>query len=438
MRWPWQRGGEERRAITSTPWAGPEWASGGPPPWQGVSQERAMACIPVFGAVRFLADNIAALAPGLGLYKLGPKDIAVRQPTPSLFSTPSIHGTLVDWLHKAVISMGYHGDAIGLVTQRDYYGFPTMCEWLSPPNVVTLDRAIEGPGSYVDPRWYWWGRPMDPRDLLHIPWFCLPWRVRGLSPMAAFATTVGVNLSAQQFSLEWYNNGGVPPGTFRNIEQRVLPADAEDLMDRLTRRIRSRKPLVFGADWEYTPIAVSPNEAKFVETMQLTATQIATVYGVPPEKIGGTTGHGLYYNTVEQNSIDCLNYTFRPWLTRFEYAFSTCFPRGYFVRFDTSEFLRVDAKTRAEIDALSLGFQQMGWKSRDEVRNSYNLPPAGTVGRPDTGAPPSTGQSIGNGQSPPKGGAPTPGTSSAAAEPLSRGMMRDRMTTNGNGVRTDF
>jgi HK97 family phage portal protein len=346
--------------------------------------------VAVWGAVRFLADNISSMAPGLGLYKSGKNGIAEKQPTPALFANPSIHGELTTWLHRLMLSLCLEGNGIGLITARDRFGFPVAIEWLNPINVVTLDRAIEGPGSYVDPRWYWWGRPMDPADLLHIPWFVLPWRVRGLSPVGAFATTAQVGLGAQSYAAQWYEQGGVPPGTFRNTTQKVLPEDAAEIGNRIARRLHTRQPLIYGSDWEYTPITIAPHEARFIETTQLTATQIAVIYGVPPDKIGGTTGDSLTYATVEQNSLDCLTYTFRPWLTRIEYALSTCFPRGYFVRFDTSEFLRVDAKTRAEIDALSLGTTQFGWKDRNEVRGSYNLAPSAT---PPVTPPPAAPQS---------------------------------------------
>jgi len=431
--WPFSRRNaqEEQRAIESLSWmpmGGPEGGAGGPAPWD-LSAEGALRLVPVWGAIRFLADNISSMASGLGLYKLRPgSDIAVRQPTPALFQNPSIHGTLVDWLSKLVISSASDGNGIGLITQRDRFGFPTMVEWLNPNNVVVLDRAIEGPGSYVDPRWYWWGRPVDPANLLHIPWFCLPWRVRGISPLSAFMSVAQIGLGAQKYAREWYEQGGVPPGTFRNTTQKVLPDDAWEIGNRLSRRLNNRQPLIYGMDWEYTPITIAPHEAKFIETTQMTATQIAVVYGVPPDKIGGITGDSLTYATVEQNSLDTLTYTFRPWLTRYEYAFSTCFPRGYFVRFDTAEFLRVDAKTRAEIDALSLGFQQPGWKDRNEVRASYNLAPSAAPIPPSPTAPfnPSS-----NGQ-----GRPAPGNQAAEGQPdAAFSTSRSRWTaSNGHHV----
>ena len=55
-------------------------------------------------------------------------------------------------------------------------------------------------------------------ELVHIPWFTLPGRVWGLSPLGAFATTVATGLSAQEYTREWFESGGVPPATFKNVE----------------------------------------------------------------------------------------------------------------------------------------------------------------------------------------------------------------------------
>jgi HK97 family phage portal protein len=112
-----------------------------------------------------------------------------------------------------------------------------------------------------------------------------------------------------------------------------------------------------------------------VETAKLTATQIAVIYGVPPEKLGGTTGNTLTYTNVEAASIDYLMFSLRPWLVRVEAALSTLFPRGTYVKFDTTEMLRTDAKTRAEIDAISLGSNPPAYRTPDEVRADHDWAP---------------------------------------------------------------
>ncbi|MGO9153026.1 hypothetical protein [Mycobacterium sp.] len=78
--WPWTR--RTQPESRTMPWggdAGPGWGAGGPSPWQSNDPEHAMRMVAVWGAVRFLADNISAMAPGLGLYKLDKGgEIAVR------------------------------------------------------------------------------------------------------------------------------------------------------------------------------------------------------------------------------------------------------------------------------------------------------------------------------------------------------------------------
>ena len=368
--WPFKRAEVEQRAISQWPWD-----IGGPPPYaqRAISVERCLSLVPVFSAVRLLADSIASLSPVL--YKTGAHGLPVRQPDPPLFIAPSVHGTLPDWLHRAVVCMALHGDAIGIIAETSYDGWPTMVEWLDPQQVVTQDSNRFGPGSYMDPLWYWYGQAL-PRDrLIHVPWFTMPYRVRGLSPIAAYAATAHVGLASQDYAAQWYEQGGVPPGTFQNVKQTVSKEDADLITARITARLQTRKPLVYGADWSYTPIAVSPNEARFIETMQLTATQIATIYGIPPEKIGGTTGKSLTYSTVEMNTLDYLTFSLRPWLVRLEKAFTKLFPRGQYVKFDTSEMLRADTKTKAEIAALSLGTPSQPWLTQDEVRADYDRPP---------------------------------------------------------------
>ena len=402
---------EERRAIEDFDWVD----ASRPPTSKTIDVNRALSLVPVFGAIRLLADSVSSLPPIL--YKRDKDGIPRRQGVPSLFRNPSVHGTLPDWLFRAVFSMAAQGDAFGLITQRDYYGFPTMVEWLNPDRIVIQDAFLTGPGSYMQPIWWWWGRQIkytsNPQtsELIHIPWFTMPYKVRGLSPIGAFQATAGIGLGAQEYARSWFDNGGVPPGFFRNSGLTISQQDGESLVQKFTAKLRSRKPLVLGKDWDYEPIAIKPHEADFVNTMKLTATEVATIYGVPPEKIGGATGTPYTYTTAEQGSIDYLKYSVRPWLVRLEAALSKLFPIPYYVKFDVTELLRTDAKTQAEVDALNLGGG--GYRQVDEVRVSRDLPPMANgqgqgLAQPNSSqsqqvppqqVPPNNGQVTGSGQS---------------------------------------
>lgn len=353
----WRRP-EEQRTITGLPWD-----VGGQLPIKQVSTEQALSLVPVFGAVRLLASQISTL-PLQTYRKVG--DGRVKIPTGSLFSQPSAHGTSYAWLHRCVTSLALRGNAYGLITARDNMGYPTMIEWLHPDHVQVQDQAMSGPGSYSMPIWYWMGRVVPTEDMVHIAWFTVPYRVKGLSPIEACASVVSTGVSAQVYTADWFNNGAVPPGKFKNTQKTVNQVESDEIKARLTAAIRSRKPLVYGADWEYDPIAVGANEARFIETLQLNATQIASIYGIPPEMLGGSTGNSLTYSTVEQNSINFVKFTLRPWLELIEETFSQLLPRPQYVKFNIEALLRGDLTTRMNAYRAA---RDIGLNNIDELRN---------------------------------------------------------------------
>ena len=359
----WRRT-EEQRVITGLPWD-----VGGQLPVKPVTTDQALSLVPVFGAVRLLASQISTL-PLQTYRKVG--DSRTKIPTGSLFTNPSAHGTSYAWLHRCVTSLALRGNAYGLITARDNMGYPTMIEWLHPDHVQVEDQALSGPGSYSQPIWYWMGRIVPTEDLVHIAWFTVPYRVKGLSPIEACAATISTGVSAQVYTADWFNNGAVPPGKFKNTQKTVSQPESDEIKARLTAAIRSRKPLVYGADWEYDPIAVAANEAKFIETMQLNATQIASIYGIPPEMLGGSTGNSLTYSTVEQNSINFVKFTLRPWLELLEETFSQLLPRPQYVKFNVDALLRGDLTTRMTAYQTA---RQIGLNNIDELRNLEDWAP---------------------------------------------------------------
>lgn len=374
----------EYRAITSVPWN-----AGGPLGSPTGSIERATSLAPVFACVRFLADCVSTLP--LDRYRLNADGRSTKLPKHGLLLNPGIRGTVVEWLHRAVVSMALRGNAFGLILEEDSYGIPTTIEWLHPDWVTVEDAAQSGPGSYWQPIWRVHGQVVNAADIIHIPWFPVPGKVLGLTPIQAYAQTINVGITAMDYSETWFANGGVPPGKFKNSAKRVDPDEAEVITDRLVTRIKTGRPLVYGADWEFEPIAIQPAEARFIETMRLTATTIAAIYGVDPTYVGGDAGsQSVTYANVESRFIQILTTCLRPWLERIEAVLSSLYPKPQEVRFDVDSFLRTDAKTRAEINSLALGGRGAAWRTVDEVRRTDNLPPLGpedVVGSPSTAAP---------------------------------------------------
>lgn len=354
----------ERRNI-AFPWStGDDVASPG-----SIGPDAALRLGAVFAAGRLLASNVSALP--IQTYRRS-GDARESLPLPSLLAAPSVQGTRRDWVFRAMTSLAYRGNAVGLIVARNANDYATGLEWLNPDEVSVEDSQPYGPGSFRQPIWRWRGQVVSPEDLVHIPWFTLPGRVWGLSPIAAYASAVSTGLAAQDFSREWFDSGGVPPGTFANASQTVAQSDAEIISKRIVSAIRKRRPIVYGKDWTYTPISISPNEAKFVETMRLTASQIAHIYGIPPEMIGGETGKSMTYSNTEMEGVDFVRFTLLPWLTTLESHLSALLPRGQYVRFNVDALVRPDAETRYSNYEKA---RKIGLLSIDEIRALEDLPP---------------------------------------------------------------
>jgi HK97 family phage portal protein len=353
----------EQRAINTVPWN-----VGDDRRRQPVTFDRAASFGAVFGAWRYLADQIATL-PVHGYRDLGDRRQRMNS-LPQLFQQPAVQGTLVEWLYRAVVAMASRGNAVGLVTDRDGFGFPTGIEWTNPDDWRVDDQPPGG--SVAQPTWWMSGRRIPTEDVVHIPWFPVPGKIWGLSPMAAYAATVQAALGAQEFSADWFAKGGTPPGTMKNEALELDPDAAEQIKTRLVRSIRRHEPFVHGKDWTYTPLEIAPHEAKFIESQRLGATQIAAIYGVPPEKIGGEAGGALTYNTVELNQISAQTDAVRPWVTKLEAKFAQLLPERQYVRFGMDAVVRADTLTRHRVYEID---RKIGLRSIDEIRELEDLEP---------------------------------------------------------------
>lgn len=357
MKWPWSK--PETRAIDSVPWdmGGTLGANA------SVSQSTALSLAPVYAANRLLAASVSTL-PLKAYRRLGDERVPMGS-LPQLFDRLVTSGEVVPWLHRCVTSLGLRGNAYGYITSRDGYGYPTDISWLNPA-AVSVDDATGVPVWRVN------GQPVAREDIFHIPWFTLPGETLGLSPLAAFAAIMNGGLAAQRYGNDWYAAGGIPPGTFKNTAKAVTQDDARTIKTRLVAAIRTREPIVYGSDWEYQPITVKPAEAQLVESTRMTANQVAAIYGVPPEMIGGETGKSMTYQNVEQQSLNFVQFTLRPWLVTLETAFSSILPDRQYVKFNADALIRADLSTRHEVYRID---REIGLRSLDEIRALEDLPP---------------------------------------------------------------
>lgn len=309
-----------------------------------VSEGKATYLGPVLAAIRHIVDYGATLP--LDFYRKVDEKTRVPVATPRLFARQDEPGGVgvESWIGQALYGLAVHGNAVGWASDFDGWGYPLNVTWLKRDDWAWDDTAK---------RWYIFGGPVPFANVVHIPWIVPSGKRLGLSPIEHYSAIISAGLSAQEYA-DMKRGGGLPPLTLANENQTLDPDVADKVSDRLAARLALGKPFVHGKDWKLTANTIPPNHAQFIETLKLSANQIAAIYGIDPTEIGGQAGNSLTYSTEELRQIRRAA-DLRPYLVRFERAIARILPNRQYARFNVDATMRVDIKTRIGIQGEQIG-----------------------------------------------------------------------------------
>lgn len=340
----------------------------------GTAQERALRLIPVYSATSLLADSVASLP--IQSYEVQPNGDRQRIATTGLLEKPAAYGTLYDWVHRLMTSLLLRGNAYGLEVASDA-GWPTMIEWLNP-DLVEVDE------SKGTPLYRYRGRELDPLSVTHVVGYATAGTCLGQTPVRNFAEAIDTGLYAQEKTRNWYRDGATPTHALRNTAKTLSAEQAQATKSLWRSSQRTGDPFVSGADWELTPVGISAADAAFLDAIKANATQVAAIYRVPPEKIGGETGSSMTYATTEQQTIDFITHSLRPWLVRIEHALKRIMRPGTYARFNADAMIRTDLLSRWQVHEIALRTQAT---VVNEVRELEDRPPVPWGNEPVTATP---------------------------------------------------
>ena len=124
---------------------------------------------------------------------------------------------------------------------------------------------------------------------------------------------------------------------------------------------------------KYTPIAISPEQAQFLETRKFQINEIARIFRVPPHMVGDLEKSS--FSNIEQQSLEFVKYTLDPWVIRWEQSLQRALlgfgeKEKYFFKFNLEGLLRGDYQSR--MNGYAIG-RQNGWMSANDIRELENL-----------------------------------------------------------------
>ena len=345
-----------------------------------VNERSAMQTSAVYACVRVISESVASLP--LHLYRYneqGGKEKAIDhplyhllhdEPNPemtaySFFEVALTHLLLWGNSYSQIIRNG-KGDVIGLYplmpdrmqvdrdeTGRLYYEYQ-----------ISSDDAPTNKGSTVK---------LSPEDVLHVPGLSFDGLV-GYSPIAMAKNAIGLGIAAEEYGSKFYANGAAPSGVLEHPGTLKDPSKVrESWTQTFGGSANSNKVAVLEEGMKYTPISINPSEAQFLETRNFQITEIARIFRVPPHLIGQLDK--ATFSNIEQQSLEYVQYTLRPWLTRLEQAmarrlFTDEEKKQYFIKFNVDGLLRGDYQSH--MNGYAVGIQN-GFMSPNDVRTLENL-----------------------------------------------------------------
>lgn len=336
---------------------GDSFASGGGLGSHGMKS--ALRVVPVYAATSLIADSLAVTPiSGYELTQAGTRSALDQQPGLVTNPNPNLLGTRVDWIHQCVTSLKLRGNAYGTIIDYDRYG-ASKVQWLHPDR-VTVDESKALPVYLHN------GKVLEYSSVVHIADYVLPGSIVGLSPIEQFRAQIEMAQTAQQFGTNVYRRQGVPSGHLKNTTQKLSSLESGVVKSRFKSSVANGDVFVSGNDWDYSKIGLSMADVQFLESIKATANQIAAIYKVPPEEIGGDSGSSLKYTTEELNQLKFSRRALQPTAVRLEHHLNRLLNPGLYVKFNLNANVRGDLKSR--MDAYKVGLE-IGAYTLEQVRD---------------------------------------------------------------------
>ena len=219
---------------------------------------------------------------------------------------------------------------------------------------------------------------VNPDDMIHIRALGNNQKM-GLSPIMQHAETVGMGMSGQKYTTNFFNGNARPAGI---VSVKGTPLDAKawerlkSLWQKAAAALRNEenKTMLLPAELDYRALTVSPVDAQIIDMLKLNRSQIAGIFNIPAHMINDL--EKATFSNITQQSIQFVRHTIMPWVVNWEQEMNRrLFTRaelaaGYYARFNLSGLLRGTPQERANFYHFAI---TDGWMSRNEARENEDM-----------------------------------------------------------------
>lgn len=200
----------------------------------------------------------------------------------------------------------------------------------------------------------------------------------GFSPLEIARDVIGASLSADEYAARFFKNDATPggflthPKTLTDAAHKRLIQSYENRHTGLSQKHRLQI-LEEGMQWQQA--GLQPRETQFLEQRKFQIREICRIFNMKPHMIADLDN--ATFSNIEQQSIEFVRDTMRPWFVRWEQAIrrSLILPgerQTYFAKFVIDGLLRGDTLSRYSAHKIA---KDSGWMNADEIREIEDMNP---------------------------------------------------------------
>lgn len=216
--------------------------------------------------------------------------------------------------------------------------------------------------------------PYSRYEILYIPMLSLD-GINGIGPIGYARETFNLAVANERAAGKLFGQGMMQAG-YLATEQTI---DDETTAERIKANWRSKmgglsnahEVAILDKGAKFTPLALKPDDAQFLESRKFQVTEIARLLGLPGWMLNDQEKSTSWGSGMEQQFSTFVKLTLQPYLSRIEQRISKeLLPRTAYVEFNIEGLLRGDSKARAAFYNAGI---TGGWLVPNDIRPKENL-----------------------------------------------------------------
>lgn len=333
-----------------------------------MSAHEAMKVGVVYAAIRLIADSISTLPVGT-FVRRGDQRFPAERPMWLDYPEPDRGIGRIDHFQMVLMSIALNGNAY-VRKLRNPAGELIALKVLDPTRMEPR-MGTDGMVQFV------WdsNKIFTHEEILWIPDILRPGSVKGMSRVDELKEVLGISRALDDFSARFFGSGTLSSGIIE-VPGDMTEEQATRLKDQFEKNSKGLKhahrPNILTGGAKFQKMTSDPQQSQLVESREFAVIEVARIFKIQPALLGVMQSGSMSYASVEQQHIQFVTLTLRPYIAKIEEQYSRLLPGETFIRFNMEGLLRGDLSSR--FAAYSQGIQA-GFLSINDIRSLEDLAP---------------------------------------------------------------